>query len=313
MKNRCWSVLTAVTAMVALAACSLPWEEEAVGSAPSETLQGAALIVSSKGTTESILLGKIAATVLSAHGADVVDKTEVNDTVDTRSALTAGKVDMYWEYTTTAWLEHQGNGTPITDPVRQFQDVQAADANLGIAWLNPAPLNNTEVLAVAGDKAEELKVASLSGLADLAGKEPVTFCLQNESPDREDYLAAVSENYGLKVAKPATKRLKADAIYDAVAEGKTCTFGEVKSTDSRIAEFGLQILTDDQRVFPLYNPALTMRQETIDRYPEIAERINPVAAELDDATITELNARVEADGADPGAVAESWLTEKGLI
>ncbi len=68
--------------------------------------------------------------------------------------------------------------------------------------------------------------------------------------------------------------LDTGVIYNETAKGETCNFGEVFATDGRIAALDLKVLTDDKHFFPNYNAALTLRQETLDKYPKIAEYIN---------------------------------------
>ena len=47
--------------------------------------------------------------------------------------------------------------------------------------------------------------------------------------------------------------------------------------------------------------------------PALAEVVDPVAAKLDDATMTELNAKVDAQGLLADQVASDWLKSQGFI
>jgi len=51
----------------------------------------------------------------------------------------------------------------------------------------------------------------------------------------------------------------------------------------------------------------------LDEYPGIEEALNPIAAELDDATMSDLNYQVDSEHKVPRDVAETWLKENGLI
>lgn len=307
------AVGVAGVALAALAGCSADSTSSATST--DQSLEGATFVVSSKDFTESILLGKITETVLAAHGAQITDKTNIKGSSNVREALTSGDVDMYWEYTGTAWINYLGNTDPIADPEEQYDAVVEADADNDIAWLDATPFNNTYAMAVNADNAADTGVETLSDLADLAESDPdkATFCVESEFNSRDDGFPGMVDAYDISVPDSNIKLLDTGVIYNEVAKGDTCTFGEVFTTDGRIAALDLTVLTDDQQFFPNYNASLTLRQDMLDEYPQIADYMNPVIAELDDATMTELNSQVDTEGLDPGDVAEDWLTEQNLI
>jgi osmoprotectant transport system substrate-binding protein len=283
----------------------------AAGAGVDTSLKGATFTVSSKDFTESILLGKITADVLQAHGATITDKTNIKGSVNTREALTSGQVDMYWEYTGTGWITYLKNTKPLADPKAQYDAVKAADAKNGIAWLPMAPMNDTYAFAAKQDVATKLNVTKLSDLSNVPAAEQ-TFCIESEFSTRDDGFPGMVKAYGLNVPKANIKMLDTGVIYKTTAQGGTCNFGEVFATDGRVAALKLTVLPDDKHFFPNYNAALTMKQTTLDKYPKIADYMAPVAAKLDNATMTELNAKVDAQGMDPGDVAKEWVTAQGF-
>ena len=276
-----------------------------------EELKGASFTISSKDFTESILLGKITEYLLQAHGAKFTDKTDIKGSVNTRDALTSGQVDMYWEYTGTAWITYQKNTTPVSDPTDQYDKVKAADAANGIAWLNPAPMNDTYAFATRAGQAAKLGVHTLSDLAKLSPSD-ATFCIESEFSTRDDGFPGMTKAYGLTAGKDQIKMLDTGVIYTETAKGGTCNFGEVFATDGRISALKLTVLKDDKHFFPNYNAALTLKQSLLTKYPAIATIVNPVAAKLDDATMTELNAEVDAQGLPADQVAQDWLKKNGF-
>jgi osmoprotectant transport system substrate-binding protein len=277
-----------------------------------EELKGASFTVSSKDFTESILLGKITEYLLQAHGAKFTDKTDIKGSVNTRNALTSSQVDMYWEYTGTAWITYQKNTKPISDSTQQYQAVKTADAANGIAWLDAAPMNDTYAMATRAGEAGKLGMHSLSDLAKLSPSD-ATYCLESEFSTRDDGFPGMTKAYGLTAGKDQTKMLDTGVIYTETAKGGTCNFGEVFATDGRISALKLTVLKDDKNFFPNYNAALTLKQSLLTKYPAIATIVNPVAAKLDDATMTELNAEVDAQGLPADQVAQDWLKKNGFI
>ena len=87
-------------------------------------------------------------------------------------------------------------------------------------------------------------------------------------------------------------------IYDETASGN-CTFGEIFTTDGRIAALGLDIV-DDPGINILYNVSVTMPDSVYQQAPEAFEALaDTIFAGLDNDTMAELNRQVSADGEDP--------------
>ena len=62
----------------------------------------AAVVVSSKLSSESAMIGQMIRLLLNAHGIPTVDRTKLGATPVVRKALLAGEVDLYVEYTGNA-------------------------------------------------------------------------------------------------------------------------------------------------------------------------------------------------------------------
>lgn len=309
------ALLASATATVLLTAGCGGGTEAATSSAGDE-LKGATFTVGSKDFTESIVLSQITMKMLKAHGADVEDKTNIKGSVTTRQALTSGDIDMYWEYTGTGWISYLKHTTPISDAAKQYTAVRDEDLKKNkIVWLEPAPLNNTYALALREDTAKELGLTKLSDIAALAKSDPskATFCLESEFSTRDDGWPGVKKTYGIDVPDDNIKMLDTGVIYNETGKGKTCTFGEVFTTDGRISSLKLKVLQDDKHFFPVYNAALTLPKSVADKYPEIAKIMAPVTAKLTDATLQKLNAEVDVDGLTPEEAAQDWLDSEGLL
>ena len=279
-------------------------------------LSGAKFVVGSKDFTENIMLGQIAVHLLKAHGAEVEDKTNLGGTVTNRKALLSGEIDIYWEYSGTGWIEHLKNTEPIADSAKQFKATSEEDMEKNkIHWIGPTPLNNTYALAIRAEKATELGVKTVSDVAKLAETKPeeVSICIETEFSTRDDGLPGLTKAYGLQHPQGPDRQLDTGVVYTETDKGETCNFGEVFTTDGRIAALGLTVLEDDKKFFPVYNAAVTVRDEVFQQYPELAEVFNPVIAKLDDATMQTLNAKVDVEGMEPAKVSADWLRESGFL
>ncbi|NJC23735.1 osmoprotectant transport system substrate-binding protein [Arthrobacter pigmenti] len=302
--------ITAVGAGLVLTLSACGGGNDDGGAASSGELAGAELIVGSKEFTESILLGQITAVALENAGAAVEDRTGISGSATVREALETGEVDMYWDYTGTGWVNILGNTT--TDvPEDLYAAVAEADAENGIAWLEPANFENTYRIAVPSSFAEENGLSTMSDAAAYIQENPddATVCAASEFINRDDGLPGLEEAYGFEFNNVV--ELDLNLIYTQI--GEECTFGEVFSTDARIVSNDLTVLEDDQEFFVEYQGALTLRQETLDEYPAIADIMAPISEALTDETMTELNGRIDNDGEQPRDVAEEWLESEGLL
>jgi len=130
-------------------------------------LSGVSLTVGSKEFTEQLILGNITKLALEDAGADVDDQLGLVGSTAVREALTAGEIDLYWEYLGTGWVTYLENTEGIPDPQEQYEAVRDADAANGVTWLEPAPFNNTYAIAMTTEDSEELGITSVSQIGDL--------------------------------------------------------------------------------------------------------------------------------------------------
>jgi osmoprotectant transport system substrate-binding protein len=286
--------------------------------AGSESLDGVEITVGSKDFDEQLVLGNISKLLLEDAGATVIDQINLGGTDASRAALETGEIDHYWEYTGTAWISFFGETDPIPDRVEQYEAVRDRDAEeRGLYWLEPSPFNNTYGIAYQADAADDLQnISAISELGDLLESDPdlVTLCVETEFNARDDGLPGMEEHYGFDVPSGNVTVLDTGVVYSATADRDPCNFGEVFTTDGRVAALDLVVLEDDEAFFPLYNVSPVFVESIYEQHGQtLADLYAPVTAALDDDTMAQLNARVSADGERPEAVARDWLTENGFI
>lgn len=295
-----------LTVLLAVAGCS----DDAGGGNSDGPLAGAELTVGSKEFTESILLAQITAVALENEGAQITDQTGISGSATVREALETSEIDLYWDYTGTGWVNILGHTTEDV-PDDLYAAVAEEDAENGIAWLEPANFENTYRIAASAAFAQDNGLTTNSDMAEFVSANPDqgNICAASEFINRDDGLPGLEEAYGFEFT--SVVELDLNLIYTQV--GQECQFGEVFSTDARIVANDLTVLEDDQGFFVEYAGALTLRQETLDEYPEIADVMAPISEALTNDVITELNGRVDNDGEEPRDVAEEWLEEQGLL
>jgi len=279
-------------------------------------LTGAQIAVGSKEFTEQLILGKIAVQALRAAGAEVEDRTGLVGTPVVRGALTSGEIDMYWEYTGTAWLGPLGNTDPVPGQQAQFDAVKQADAANGIMWFALAEANNAYALAANPQAAQEFNVRTISDFARLAQQNPAaaTLCSAAEFPTRNDGLPAVERTYGFDLPDANVAVLDFGLVYTSVAAREPCNFAVVFGTDAQVLANDLVVLEDDKQALATYNVAVAMRQEVYQANPADYEMLfGAIASQLTTERATQLNSQVDIEGEQPEDVAEQFLTETGIV
>jgi osmoprotectant transport system permease protein len=84
------------------------------------------------------------------------------------------------------------------------------------------------------------------------------------------------------------------------------------STDGRLKAYDLVILKDDQHIFPPYFAAPVVRQDVLDKYPELEGTLNQLAGTITDSAMTSLNYKVDQLKQSPEQVAMDFMVDHHL-
>ena len=277
-----------------------------VGSAP----QTGPVRIGSKDFTEELLLGEMYAQILEANGIPVERKLNLAGTQVAHEALTQNQIDMYPEYTGTAYGFILGIQDNEKDPAKVYQTVaEQYKQKWNLTWLQPAPMNDTNAIACTQEAAKQYNLKTLSDLAKAAPN--IRFAAIPDFPQRPDGLAGLKQLYGgfdfkdMTVYDPGLK-------YQAIQDGKAdCVIAF--STDGQISAYKLVLLQDDKGLWPPYQVAPVVRAATLEKYPQIREILNKLAPLITNDTISALNWKVDGDKQEYSQVAKDFLTQQGLI
>ena len=98
----------------------------------------------------------------------------------------------------------------------------------------------------------------------------------------------------------------------AVADGTDgVNFGMAYGTDGALSDLGLMVLEDDKGAQLVYWPVPMIREDTLDKYPEIETTLAPVFDALTIEKLQELNARIQVNGESAETVAADFLAAAG--
>jgi osmoprotectant transport system substrate-binding protein len=164
------------------------------------------------------------------------------------------------------------------------------------------------------DDAEKKGIKSLSDLAKYVDAHPddIKFGTNEEFYARPDGYKPLQKKYGFKFKRSNIKKMTPGLLYKALKEGQL-DVAMGFATDGRIKGFGFVVLEDDQKYFPVYNPAPVVKKETAEKYPELEKIFAPLTEKLDTAAMTELNYQVDSEHKDVKTVAQDWLKHAGLL
>lgn len=275
--------------------------------------------VASKADTEGMLLGALILRRLATGGVPALDRTGLGSTRITRTALLAGEIDLYPEYTGNGAIFFHQEGDPVwRDRDAGWARVKALDAAANaLVWLPCAPADNGWTIAVRRATAAARRLGSMSDYGRwVRGGGRVLLAASAEFVESPAALPAFEAAYGFRLARgqiialaggntAATLRATAEAI-----SGVDC--GMAYHTDGALDALGLVTLADDRHAQVAYAPAPVARAAVCATWPAIGPLLAPVFARLDAATLRRLNARIAVDGADAADVASTWLRTQGL-
>jgi osmoprotectant transport system substrate-binding protein len=263
--------------------------------------------VGSKNFTEQFILGELYAQALEANGVKAEKKLNLGGTLIAHKALEEKQIDLYPEYTGTILLAVLKQES-MTDAKAVYDKVKNEYAAKGLVVLNQAPVNNTYVLVVRQDTADKYKLETDSDLARVSKE--LKLGAGPEFRDRKDGLPGLREKYGMEFKEDL--QLAIGLRYQALKNDQIQVVNGY-STDGMISAMKLKRLKDDKNLWPPYYIVPVVRKDVLDANPRIADVLNRVNAMLDDATMAELNYKVDGEKLEPKDVARDFLRAKGVV
>ena len=276
--------------------------------------------VGSKIDTEGALLGNIIVQVLEANGIKTENKVRLGNTKIVRSAIVAGEIDIYPEYTGNGAFFFSDEKNPAWKSAKAGAELvnKLDSAANKITWLEAAPANNTWAIAIRKDVAAANKLKTLEDLGRwVTGGGKFKLAASAEFIERSDALPAFQTAYGFKLSQDQLLTLAGGdtsvTIKAAAEQTSGVNAAMAYGTDGPVAALGLVILDDPKGIQPVYAPAPIVRESVLAKNPKIREVLAPVFKTLDGPTLQSLNAKIALEGQDAKKVATDYLKAKGLI
>ncbi len=279
--------------------------------APSLPPQGR-VTIGSKSLTEQYLLMKMSALLLRDRGYQVNEMVFL-DSQAVRSAMESDIVDLYWEYTTTARIYYHKQ-TSLYDPDEAYREVARTDRAKGIVWLPKSSFNSSWALLMRKDISEQLHIYAISDLAQYIRtmNTKMKFATNNEYLEREDGLERLKQIYDFTLSSDQVVAIESDLLTQTVKDGRVDVAVGMAS-DPRIKTNNLVILQDDRKVFPPYDAAPVMLEETLARFPDIRETMERLIPLVTNETMLDLMYQVDILQKDITKTARDFLLRHGLL
>ena len=266
------------------------------------TTQGNRVVIASKDFTESIILAEIAAQLLEARGVSVERQFELGGNLP-HEALLSGKVDLYPEYTGTAYaaiLHH----TPISNPRQVYEQVKQEYATqFGLDISLPLGFENTFAMLVRGEDARRLKLKTISDATPYAPGWRAG--MGQDFMSRADGFPGFSKAYGLKFRE--VREMDLSLTYIALAS-KQVDLIAGNSTEGRIATLDLVQLEDDRRYFPPYEAVYVVRKAALT--PTLSEVLSKLSNAITTDEMRKLNYEVDGNKRDVKEVVREWAARR---
>jgi osmoprotectant transport system permease protein len=162
--------------------------------------------------------------------------------------------------------------------------------------------NNTYALAL---RASDSDARGLLDLSDLARESTLRLGLSHEFLGRADGWPGLARHYKLP-HKPIG--LDHGIAYEALANGQVDVI-DIYSTDAKIRQYGLRVLTDKDGYFPRYDAILLYRLDLVQRFPAAWRALQGLDGRISEADMIAMNAAAELDGKPFASIAKAHLSQ----
>jgi osmoprotectant transport system substrate-binding protein len=266
-------------------------------------------VIGAKNFTEQVVLGELLAQEIEAKtGLPVERRFYLAGSYICQQALVAGRIDTYVEYTGTA-LTAVLKQPLDRDPASVLATVRRLYASrYHVSVTDPLGFENTFAMVIRGDDARRLHLTTLSQAAQYTPQWRLGVGYEFEQ--RPDGLHGLSDAYGLKFAA-APRTMDLGLLYRALNAHQVDMIA-ANSTDGPIQAFGLVALDDDKHYFPPYQAVPLVREESLQRWPQMRIALEALAGKISADDMRTMNEAIDGQHRDPADVVREFRIRKHL-
>lgn len=266
--------------------------------------------IATKPMTEQFILSEMLKIIIEENTNLEVEITKGigGGTSNIHPALLKGDFDLYPEYTGTAWnfVLKEKNIPPDEVLFRELTSKYESEYNL--KWIGLYGFNNTYGLIIRKDIADKYNIKTYSDLANYS--KDLVFGAEYDFFERDDGYDALCKEYALEFK--STSDIDIGLKYQAI-NSKKIDVMNMFTTDGQLSVADVVVLEDDKNFYQTYYCGTIVREETLEKYPQLEAALIKMDNILSDSDISLLNYKVESEGLDEGIVAREYLIQKGII
>ncbi len=260
------------------------------------------ITVGGKIFTEQNILVDIIRHYLEAKKYEVKVKKNLGGTFVAYEALKQGSLDLYVEYTGTAYNSI-------------FKQTKNLSSDETLLWLKKAfEKEDLVILEDLGFSNSYSLIVDKSfnaeKISELRSFKNLKIGFEHEVLSRPDGYQNLILAYDLKFK--SVKTLNVGLLYEAL-KNKQLDIGFGYSTDGRNVAYNLKILNDDLSFFPKYLASIIVRKSTLSDYPNLFTDLNSLSKAISDEDMTLMNYKVDVQKKSSSVVAKEFLLQKNLI
>lgn len=270
-------------------------------------LSAKSITIGSRDFPESVLIAEILSTAIEENTDIKVErKFNLGGVKINLAAMQSEKLDIYPDYSGS--LIHNLLGEYDTKAYLDNYLKETLDHKYDFALSKALGFDNSFVLAVRKDFANEHKLKSISDLKSYMDKHPqekLKVAFKHSFIKRPDGYKQIQEIYGINFKN--LRAMEYNIALQNLINGKLDIIDSF-STDSRMKHPSIVSLEDDRHALLAYSAVFVSQNKTLENHPELKKILNKLSNRLSNKKMLELNARVE-QGETYHNVALSFLEE----
>lgn len=271
--------------------------------------EDATINVAAQDVNETVILANMAKIIIEENTPyEATVNTNFTGSSVLHQAMVGGEIDVYPTWTgtqLTGVLRYEGPNLSGAETFRRVKE--GFEDSFGFTWTEPLGFNNTYVLVVRRETAEEYDLDVSSDLAPYAADWKLAG--DDNYDTRSDAYPGWSAHYGIEFGEVLP--MSYGLIYRAIDQGEV-DVAAAYATDSRIEKLDLVLLEDDKEFFPDYSGAYVVSDRVIEEYPDVIDALNVLAGMIPTEEMISLNSRYD-DGEEADVIAREWLEANGVI
>jgi osmoprotectant transport system substrate-binding protein len=270
------------------------------------------IIIGSTNFEEQAIVANLYGDVLKKAGYPVTVEPASGTRAIVVPAIKSGQIDLEADYAGSLLNFLSGNGGSLPAANSLATAIPALKKALkpsGVTVLTAAPALDTNVFVVTKATAAKYHLTTISSLKPVASK--LTLGGPPECPTNAGCLVGLKKTYGLNFAGfKATD--EAGPISVAALKNGEVQVVELFSSDGNVVSNNFVALKDNKNL-EAADYIIPVIRTSVDS-SQVTSLINKVSAKLTTAQISKLNILVTGPQKEqPAAVAQTWLTQQGLL